>query len=352
MHLGMVMTISDNSIVQDKAAFREYTSKALMYKARTTRLISQTLSTANATSDPTFFAILDMVCCYTSMGETGEITQHIKGLNTLLGLRGGIEQLSPFLAYRVLQADNVVAAMTGGLPIVDVSNIVLFPLHDQLIAAFGGIPIPDIDILYTLLVQAFDLEDFVSRLSPTVLLFYRYLLIQSSGYYEVLCYSNEYQQSLFQLHLTQAIRLATIIYIEINLVNVWRFSTVLDSLVQRLKASLELTALKTFWMPYCDALLLVLLLGGIGGAGRLERAWFVERLAIMALTLDLHDFTAVEDMLGRRVARGMVGRTLQLMRRLWEDVQAENLIRMRESGFGSACPMCLSSAASSTDSAH
>jgi hypothetical protein len=50
MHLGMVMTISDNSTVQDVVAFREYKNNARIYKGRTTRLISQSLSTVDATS--------------------------------------------------------------------------------------------------------------------------------------------------------------------------------------------------------------------------------------------------------------------------------------------------------------
>jgi hypothetical protein len=113
MHLGMVMTISDNSTLQDVVVFGEYKSNSLIYRGRATRLISQSLSTVDATSDPIFLAILDMVCCYASMGETSEVTPHIKGLNTLMNLRRGIQQLSPYLAYRVIRSDNVVAAMTG-----------------------------------------------------------------------------------------------------------------------------------------------------------------------------------------------------------------------------------------------
>jgi hypothetical protein len=246
MHLGMVMTISDNSTVQDVVAFREYKNNARIYKGRTTRLISQSLSTVDAPSEPHVVAVMDMVCCYTSMGETTETTPHIRGLDTLTKLCGGIQQLSPFLAYRVIRSDNVVAAMTGYLPIIDISNFVSSPLDEQLAAAFEGIPEVEISLLYALFVQAFDLEDFVTQLSPSVLLFEHSLLIQSSLYYEVLRDSGEGQRPLPQLHVVQGIRLTTIIYIEINLVNTWRFSSVLANLVRRLKGSLEYTALTTF----------------------------------------------------------------------------------------------------------
>jgi hypothetical protein len=166
-----------------------------------------------------------------------------------------------------------------------------------------------------------------------VLLFHRYLLIQSSLYYEVLRDSGEGQRPIPQLHVTQSIRLTTIIYIDINLVNTWRFSTVLANLVQLLKESLERTALTTFWLLYSDILLVVLLIGGIGGAGRLERAWFVERLGDMALALDLDRFDAVEAMLGGSLVKNMVGQTVKLMRRLWEDVQVGKMARMMQPGL-------------------
>jgi hypothetical protein len=330
MHLGMVMSISDNSAIQDLGVFQEYTSKSLIYKCQATRLISQSLSTVEATSDPIFFAILDMVCCYTSIGEADEVRPHIRGLKTLLKLRGGISELPPFLAYRVIRADNMIAAMTGDLPIVDTSNFLSFSLYTQLTATFDSIPRVDISSLYTLLVQAFDREDYVSQLSPSVLLFYRYLLLQSSLYYESIRPPGRSHWLFPELHTTQCIRLATLIYIEINLVNTWRFSTVLANLVRLLSESLNRTTLTTFWSPSSNVLLLVLLLGGIGGAGRLQRAWFVERLGDMALGIDMDSFEDAETLLGERLVRNMIGQTVPLMRRLWQDVQAEKVARVNQ----------------------
>lgn len=287
MHLGMVMTISDNLVIQEQDVFREYTSTSLIYKGQATRLIFQSLSTVEATSDPIFFAILDMVCCYTSVGEADEVRPHTRGLKTLLKLRGGISELPPFLAYRVIRADNTIAAMTGDLPIVDTPDFFSSYLYEQLIVTFESTPRLDISALYTLLALAFDREDYVSQLSPSVLLFARHLLLQSSLYYETICPLGQSHEPFPELHMTQCIHLATLIYIEINLVNTWRFSTVLASLVRLLKESLERTTLTTFWSPSSNVLLLVLLLGGIGGAGRLQRAWFVERQSDMALGITL-----------------------------------------------------------------
>jgi hypothetical protein len=66
------------------------------------------------------------------------------------------------------------------------------------------------------------------------------------------------------------------------------------------------------------------------------RAWFVERLRDMALVLDLKKFDTVEAMLGESLVKNMVGQTVPLMRRLWEDVQVGETARMMEAGSGHA----------------
>lgn len=114
------------------------------------------------------------------------------------------------------------------------------------------------------------------------------------------------------------LRVAFVIYIELNPANTWRFSA-----VAKLKVLLEKARLIFLWVPYTEALLLVVLLGGVGSIGHPERAWYVETLRMLVQQLGLEDFT--ETILDFGIAESLVGDTAELMERLWAESLSELL---------------------------
>ena len=304
---------------------------ALQYISKSTRLISTRLSGASAASDANLLAVMELVCCYTSALLSDEVINHVSGLKQLIRLRGGLKKLPAFLAYRAIMSDNVVAAMTGRKPQLDDSLIEEgFRDDDDEVADVAAIiadllnnPSPqDIQSAFRLLSQAFETDCFTSHLAANVLLIERRLLHdfhniktgpgpESSGCCPVIA---------------QAIRLAFIIYIELNTAATWRYSAVLGSLTARLQALLEKTQLGLLWMPYTDALLLTLLLGGVGAIGHHpQRAWYVETLGLIAGRLEVRDFRDFSASgvgvggsgLGMTVREMVVGDTQELMEMLW-----------------------------------
>jgi hypothetical protein len=72
---------------------------------------------------------------------------------------------------------------------------------------------------------------------------------------------------------------------------------VLQALVRRLTASLEVTDIESHSVHYSGLRLWMLVLGGIAALGKPERPWFVSNLALVSVKRLNLDWDGVEDIL-------------------------------------------------------
>lgn len=271
-----------------------------------------------AAFDGTLLAVVELVCCYSSTFHCNEVSSHITGLLQLVRMRGGLSRIPAFLAYRTIMADNVVAAMIDSKPLLQDAE-----LPDAGAFTTPGLNVPsqrNISDTFMLMKQAIERINFMDNLNATILLFERKLLneIQTLR-------ASDTSPSTLQCCpiISEAVRVALIIYIELNIADTWRYSAVLAALVARLQALLSKTRIKLFWIPYTEALLLVILLGGVGSIGHLDRKWYVNTLRQLLKDLDVDDFSTTVRGLG--IADTLMGDTRKLMEALWVEAAAIEL---------------------------
>lgn len=273
-------------------------------------------------------------------GDEFEATAHLNGLQKLITLRGGFQELPVPVIQELVGVCHLQAIVTRSPPALEPPPITK-EVPRGLVAEIQSGTGPDMEPVGQGLLSGHESAYF----SPEMLgilsdmrestLFKEYVVQNELGpsftgseimaikrmhiLHRLLTFNSKENNPALRKDIEEVVRLALLVFWNANLMLHQSSSAIFRSLTAQLKHALERTDLRFFWTPLTDALVWVLFLGAHISIGQRQRPWFVMQIARGAQILNIGEWHNVRALLQRFFYLDRV--YLTSYQNIWEEVQ-------------------------------
>jgi hypothetical protein len=309
----------------------------LRHKISAIRMINDAMSDpSEAGKASTIFAINNVMTIETMIGNDAEVQIHIRGIERILSMRGGLHGLPMLIVELLLPCLYMSSAWTGSRPLfsppklpgyisLTTNTLIALCLPPALHSLCTGLLSPGVQSFFspTMLTTIHALKSFT--------LFREHfrtatagLLLQELQHITILGLHIEYHLLALpfkenQHPIQEAVRNALLMY-KNGLYGIHSpTATIYRALVSRMKLALDISDLANFWSPAKELLIWVLCMGAHHSAGEKERPWFIMQITRGSRILQLKSFGDLQNLLRRFCYLDRIYE--KQMTRIWEEVE-------------------------------